>query len=1096
MKSISLEKLRNTVGRRFSDLATFELSPVTDRRNSIGNPMIVVDTDTLSPLASRLRLLSLSHTEGSKQTKKTAKELIRQETSHIITKKLQNFLDELGLRPPFELKTVGLSSSKSVRSYLANSNDCIYLPPALSASFTYEDVENGGVSQDPGLNSPEYSQRNHLHRGSIDGLLSTNSSQSSTSLSATSSSANYLSTKIEESNPIPHVFAVVVELTKETSIRHVKIDFSSQAHILWPIGENQNRFHQKETWRLGSEEWHLTMEDADFYISTTNLNDTRTKKLTADDLAKRTRHYRLNDSKEQGEGLKRQNSGIGGNFGEESPVSGSSLAIQRAGLYVFVLPVVFPATIPASVASINGILAHKLSVKLKKSTDKVNRKTLFCANYTLPMARIPPSIADSIANKPIYVNRVWNDALHYVITFPKKYVSLGSEHVVNVKLVPLVKDVTIKRIKFNILERITYMSQDLSREYDYDAEDPFVVRPGGKNRERVVPVCELKTKYKSSYAGIEPFKEEVVKCPENNLLYACYEPGYNRPNDVLVALPLDINIALPFLTSRSDKEFLTSSTADDNSNLLSVSKSGPASRARSPLLRSRKASMTSEAGPGPSSPIIGTLETNISHLAGDHILGVRGTSVDPDDEFLKLDSSVLLAGMPYDDNSMREGYTTIEKALAPDSNFRHIQISHRLQVCFRISKPDSKDNGRVHHYEVVVDTPIVLMSSKCNDESIQLPLYDEIAIPPLMVPSEPPSGKPPNLFRMPTYEKKGLSIRALQPDADNDQLPSFEEAVSSSPTPVMRSLLLGENPISRAGSMVTLEAAPAYEAPAEGARYSTIRSALESSFARTDNSDQSTGCPTTDSNLRFLGELGDQALLTDQSLRQSDSAHLRGSSSAESISHHPSSTLTSESANDPATSSAALDREPATMNPASQVPYQDAAQSLLAISELSLDATTNTSTGTSVARSPAPAPEGLGVLVLPAISPRTFGIQEMAISDSIDDVDDLTEEIVPDNTNLQAQNLDLSRPYDGNELSGDVSLDQDVVASFQPLDLARNLLFDGTESIYTVDTAFSLRMPLLANASTDSVRPRQLHDLQLLTDTLSQAQSRDMVTDM
>lgn len=1094
MKSISLEKLRNTVGRRFSDLATFELSPVSDRRNSIGNPMIVVDTDALSPLTSRLRLLSLSHTDGNKQAKKTAKELIRQETSHIISKKLQNFLDELGLRSPFPLKTVGLSSSKSVRAYLANSNDCIYLPPALSASFTYADVENGGVSQDPGLDSPDYAQRNHLQRGSIDGLLTANSSQSSTSLSANSSCANYLSTKIEESNAIPHVFAVIVELTKESSIRHVKIDFSSQAHVLWPIGENQNRFHQKETWRLGSEEWHLTMEDADFYISTTNLNDTRTKRLTADDLVRRTRHYRLNDSRDLGEGPKRHNSGTGGNFGEESPLSSSSLTTQRAGLYVFVLPVVFPPTMPASVASINGILAHKLSVKLKKSTDKVNRKTLFCANYTLPMARIPPSIADSIANKPIYVNRVWNDALHYVITFPKKYVSLGSEHVVNVKLVPLVKDVTIKRIKFNILERITYMSQDLSREYDFDGDDPFVVRPGGKNRERVVPVCELKTKYKSSYAGLEPFKEEVVKCPENNLLYACYEPGYSQPKDVLVALPLDINIALPFLTSRTDKEFLTSSTVDDNSNLLNVSKSGPASRARSPLLRSRKASMTSEAGPGPSSPVIGSLETNISHLAGDHILGVRGASVDPDDEFLKLDSSVLLAGMPYDDSSMREGFTTIEKALAPDSNFRHIQISHRLQVCFRISKPDAKDNGRVHHYEVVVDTPIVLMSSKCNDESIQLPLYDEIDIPTLLISS---SEKPPNLFRMPTYEKRGLSIRALQPDGNNDQLPSFEEAVSSSPTPVMRSLLLGENPVSRIGSVVTLEAAPAYEALPEGSRYSSVRSALESSFAKTDNSDHSTGCPTTDSNLRFLGDLGDQTMLTDQSLRQSDSSNLRGgSSSMESISHHPSSTISSESANDSTTSSAALVREPATRNLVTQANDQYAVQSLAAISELSLDASTNTSSGISAARNPAPAPWSLGVMGLPPVSPRTFGIQEMAIADSLDDVDDLTEEFEPDNTPLEAQNLDLVRPFDGKELTREPSLSQDDVAPYQPLDQARSLLFDGSESIYTVDTASSLRIPLLANASTDSVRPRPLQDLQLLTDTLSQAQSRDMVTDM
>ena len=45
---------------------------------------------------------------------------------------------------------------------------------------------------------------------------------------------------------------------------------------------------------------------------------------------------------------------------------------------------------------------------------------------------------------------------------------------INVKLLPMVKDVVIKRIKFNVLERITYVSKNLSREYDYDSEDPIV----------------------------------------------------------------------------------------------------------------------------------------------------------------------------------------------------------------------------------------------------------------------------------------------------------------------------------------------------------------------------------------------------------------------------------------------------------------------------------------------------------------------------------------------------------------------------------------------------------------------------------------------
>ena len=82
----------------------------------------------------------------------------------------------------------------------------------------------------------------------------------------------------------------------------------------------------------------------------------------------------------------------------------------------------------------------------------------------------------------------------------------------------MVKDVVIKRIKFNVLERITYVSKNLSREYDYDSEDPYCIHPVSKEnkvRERVVSLYELKTKAKQSSGGhLEAYKQEVMKCPK------------------------------------------------------------------------------------------------------------------------------------------------------------------------------------------------------------------------------------------------------------------------------------------------------------------------------------------------------------------------------------------------------------------------------------------------------------------------------------------------------------------------------------------------------------------------------------------------------
>lgn len=201
-------------------------------------------------------------------------------------------------------------------------------------------------------------------------------------------------------------------------------------------------------------------------------------------------------------------------------------------------------------------------MNFNKTSDKLNRKLKVSASYNVPMVRTPPNFANSIADKPIYVNRVWNDAVHYMITFPRKYVSLGSEHVINVKLVPLVKHVVVKRIKFNVLERITYVSKNLLKEFDYDSEDPYNLHPKSKEnkvRERVVALCELKTKSKNSSSTVgDPYKEEVIKCPENNLLFSCYEPesdlnprrrNQGKDNDkdkTMIASPLDINVALPF----------------------------------------------------------------------------------------------------------------------------------------------------------------------------------------------------------------------------------------------------------------------------------------------------------------------------------------------------------------------------------------------------------------------------------------------------------------------------------------------------------------------------------------------------------------------
>lgn len=799
MKSFSLEKLKNRVGRRFSDPSDFDNTGLAadHRRSSLSNSINFGPESDLPRASSSLSIHSdwTHRPRSTSVSKKQAKELIRHETSQVVKKKLLPILKDLGLQLPIPLKTsgglLGGLLAKSMNIYVANTHNCIYLAPSLSTSFTYEDDENGGniipelesntdlqELMDDDQNTPRLSVSSEaVPPPDVSTAIMNTISRKIRALK----SANYLRTRIDSQTPIPHLFAVIIELQHDTLSKFVEVEFLTVSKTQWPTNDSANRHQCEEKFRIGHLAWDLSFQDADLFINTKNSKDTRLKDIDPQHLAERTREFRLFDARKTSsdsfeESLSsnhsRQSSDILSLSGLEVPADQ-----QEAGLYVFLLPILLPPNIPATVNTANSSLTHKLSVRVPGPHERLTKKTAVKADYNLPMVRTPPSLANSIADKPICVNRTWNDSLHYSITFPRKYVALGSEHTINVKLVPVAKDVTVKRIKFNILERVIFVSKDLSKEYEFDGDDPFARAKNSKNRERVIPLCELRTKSKTNHGGLEPLKEEVLNCPDNNLLFSCYEKrpssaagSTSKDKTVMVASPLDINIALPFLTSKADKEVLSSS----------LNESDPDIGSPNPIAIPRKHSLTPRdliaSLESPSLPIIGSLETHISHLNENHLFrdGV-------DEDVLKLDSSSLLPKKHGGrSESIARGYTSTAKALSPDSNFRHIQISHRLQVSFRISKPDASDNNKMHHYEVVVDTPIILMSAKCNEGSMQLPEYDEVR-------TEPLSLRPGAVnFRTPSYIGNGVTIKPFNP-SESDPLPSFEEATSAPSSPILRS---------------------------------------------------------------------------------------------------------------------------------------------------------------------------------------------------------------------------------------------------------------------------------------------------------------------
>lgn len=736
MGTFSLSKLSDSLRRKLSDAQSLRLSQSNSvERNSYNQSIFDLETSTGSSCPTR-RDQSIDSSPRSRSrsvSKKEAKILIRQETTQVILKKLLHILEDCGVHLPITLNTKVDGPSghqdQGIKLHVANSSDCIFLPAARTKASIMEDFAMGRESG---------SDMDSIYLSLNDELFSDNSLNPDETAfgqrTRTAVPSNYLCSPVESEAPIPHLFAVIVEVGPgSVNLGSIEVGFESKVNTNWP-NKNSSRPLRTESFVTASHKWNLALKDADYFISNVNSNERIDKRITSEILAERTVTYDLSESDKA--------------TGCFSSSFDSMLLEQKAGFYLFLLPIIIPGNTPATVKSVNGSLTHKLSIKVPFENSE-NGKSIVQSNFELPMVRTPPSPENALADKPIYINRIWNDTLQYVITFPRKHASLGNEHIINVKVVPMKKNVVLKRIKFNILEKTTYLSQDMTQEYEYNGDGSSMIKNNGKDR--VILLCDLRTKPKGqSFEFPEPFKTEIIKCPDDNLLNVCYESSskFLSSGDVAIASSLDMNVALPFLTSRADRVFPSATFSElDKSQI----------RRQSSLVN-----IDPHLHPDcDSSPVIGTFETNIDN-SNTNFKGKRSK--------MKLNSSRFAAGLQVD---REEGSTVKSKALAPDSNFRHIQISHRLQVAFRISCPESLDNDKLHHYEIVVDTPVNLLSSKCKDESIQLPQYEEVASSLPMVTQDPEIR-----FRVPQFSSNGISISQFSSEND-DQLPSFEEATSA-----------------------------------------------------------------------------------------------------------------------------------------------------------------------------------------------------------------------------------------------------------------------------------------------------------------------------
>lgn len=842
MNNPGLERLKSKLmGRRSSEPSVFDDNISVELRTNIvpyrSSRVRSLDSTGRFDLDALLVSLTKNTRGRSKSLSKVTSnkqnmDIIRKEKATIVLQKVLNLLHELGLQTP--QAATGGRNLKNANVSVSCSSSCIYLPPILTSSFDYESADNSNeaVLGEEYINESDSSSEGN--RCGVRGIE--NEGQSCNTENEVPVSANfrnqllpfrspdYLCAHVDSQTLIPITVGVIIELDKAATIKDLKLELQSVVTISWPVRENHYKGHLTEKFRVGYMDWNLNLSDCNYYVNLNNLDEAKSR-ITAQDMAANTKKYQLFNKKELDEFnvFKKHLTSIdieqwdivrGKGSSSQSQSSNEKTVIYPEGIYLFLLSIVFPENIPSTVNSLNGSLNHIMNISYNKVSDKLSWKKKQECFYNIPLVRQPPLLANTNGNKPIYVNRIWNDSINYVITFPRKYVALGSQHTINIKLIPLVKDVVLKGLKFNVLERSTYISRNLAKEFEYDDDDPYDSKHNpNKVRERVIPICELKTKDKSYNGRKQPYKEELIRCPHNNMLFFCYdfqegeieglslEDPLNKPskNDVMIASPLDINVSLPFLTTREDKGHFDLHEDVDYSG------------------SQRKGSMNE-----------GILPTNFfSSWAGSGRLR-RGNNEERNTTFFNEN----------EDENINKGYTYSSRAIYPDSNFRHIRINHRLQICFRLSKADSIIPDKFHHYEVVIDTPIVFFSAKCDTESIQLPRYNENSVD-ILTSSWDGCEDKNGLFRMPQFESTNNGISStsncvsLKPlRKETDAPPSFEEAMSGSPSPSIKALPLTDEP------------APAYDL--------TERPDVESSIRRTPNIDEvvDKGAETLDISIR------------------------------------------------------------------------------------------------------------------------------------------------------------------------------------------------------------------------------------------------------
>lgn len=332
----------------------------------------------------------------------------------------------------------------------------------------------------------------------------------------------------------------------------------------------------------------------------------------------------------------------------------------------------------------------------------------------LNVVKTAPPRELSTANKPIYMNRVWNNSLAYEISLPEKFVPLESELPIKMKFTPLDKTLKIKRIRVGIVEKIFVKNKDLTTKFNQmeplmaDRTNPYYEDFLKNNKKyRCLSVLEVKP---NRQAGHSSMKEVVItNCANDNI----FQFRSNQIDSIVLNSKIKFPKFVPFATNNLTRQQLIELPPPYGVDKYEIVKEELGNRRRS------------DAEP----------------LNIEGYIQESNTFKEVHTDFITSSSGIPVQFLNVYKRSLRGLYPS-------STSFSRIQVKHKLEFVIRISQkiitPNNPD-GEYKHFEVVIDTPIVLLSETCKADSMLLPSYtsamvDELAKSNLDDKVRPPPG--------------------------------------------------------------------------------------------------------------------------------------------------------------------------------------------------------------------------------------------------------------------------------------------------------------------------------------------------------------------